>query len=99
MRILCNSSLLTESQAFLSPTNSLRVCTVSLYSNFFSNIWRTKRQTKNWSAIDMLRWNLYWWLLIISSTYRLKFQRRILDNILFEADSSLGSVQHNAYEL
>jgi len=38
MRVLYKTSLLTESQAFLKSIKSW--CTVSLYSHFFSSIWR-----------------------------------------------------------
>jgi hypothetical protein len=83
IRMLYNTSLLTESQAFLKSMNSW--CTVSLYSSFFSSICQMQ---KNWSVVDLLRRNPHWWSPIISSMYELNRERRIFYNILYEVDSS-----------
>jgi hypothetical protein len=53
-------------------------CTVSLYSHFFSSIWRIK---KIWSVVDLLHRNPRWWSPIISCTYGLNLQSRIFDKI------------------
>jgi hypothetical protein len=79
MRKLYSTSLLTESEAFLKSTNSLYA--VSLYSHFFSSIWRMQ---KIWSVVDLLRRNPNWWSPIISYTYGLNLERRIFDKILYE---------------
>jgi hypothetical protein len=83
MRILYKTSLLTESWAFLKSMNSW--CTVSLYSHFFSSIWRMQ---KMWSVVDLLRRNPHWWSPIISSMYGANLQWRTFDKILYEVDSS-----------
>jgi hypothetical protein len=58
-------------------------CTVSLYSHFFSSIWRKQRI---WSVVELLRRNPHWWSTIISSMYGTNFERRIFDKILYEVD-------------
>jgi hypothetical protein len=58
---------------------------VSLYSHFFSSIWRMQ---KIWSVVDLLRRNPHWWSPIISSMYGTNLGRRIFDKILYEVDSS-----------
>jgi hypothetical protein len=78
VRILYNTSLLTESYAFLKSTNSW--CTAPLYSHFFSSIWRMQN---TWSVVDLLRRNLHWRSPIISSAYRVNLERRMFDRILY----------------
>ena len=65
-RMLCNTFLLTESQAFLKSIISW--LTASAYSNFFSSIWRMQGA---WSVVDLLRRSLHWWSPIISSAVEL----------------------------
>jgi hypothetical protein len=60
-------------------------CTVSLYSHFFSSIWRMQ---KIWSVVDLLSQNPHWWSPIISSMYGLNLERRIFDKILYDVDNS-----------
>ena len=53
-------------------------CTASLYSNFFSNIWRMHNI---WSIVDLLRWNPHWLYTAISSTFGVKLDRKMQDKI------------------
>jgi hypothetical protein len=52
IRIFYSTSLLTQSYASLKSTNSW--CTVSLYSRFFSSIWRMQKIVL---VVDLLRRN------------------------------------------
>ena len=71
-----------QTKAQLS-TNSW--CTASLYSYFFSSIWR-KQST--WSVVDLLRQNPYWWSPVISSACGVNLDWRIFDRTLHAVDKS-----------
>jgi hypothetical protein len=74
----------TEFMKFFSCWDSfLEVCwcTVSLYSHFFSNIWRIQ---KIWSVVDLLRRNPHWWSSIISSLNTLFYNTFRLRSSSFE---------------
>ena len=62
-----------ESCAFLKSMNSW--CTSSFYSHFFSSIWL--RQNIR-SVVDMLRRNPCWWFPLVSSTYGVNLDCRML---------------------
>jgi hypothetical protein len=52
---------------------------------FFSSIWQMENI---WSVGDLLSQNQHSWAPIISSTYGLNLERRVLDKILYQADNS-----------
>jgi uncharacterized membrane protein len=79
LRILCSTSLLTESRDFFKSINFSH--TASLYSHCLSSIWHMHNK---WSVVDLLHWNPHWWSLIISSAYQANLDRRMFFyNILY----------------
>ena len=60
-------------------------CTASLYSHFFSCIWRMQNI---WFVVDLLCRNPHWWSSIISSAYGVTLDSRMLDKILYTVDNS-----------
>ena len=53
--------------------------TSSFYSHFFSSIWRMQNI---WSIVELLRRKSHWWSPIISFTYGINLEIRMLDKIL-----------------
>ena len=92
VRILSNTSLLTESQALLKSINSW--CTTSLYSQFYSSTWRMH---SIWSVVDLLCRNPHWWSVRISSAYGINFDSRMMDKILYVVDKLV--CRYNCYSL
>jgi len=84
MRILYKTSILTESYAFLKSIKSW--CTASLYSHFFSSMWRIQNI---WPAVELSRRNPHWWSPIISSAYGLNFDSSLLDILAHELQSAV----------
>jgi hypothetical protein len=76
MILFYNTFLLTGSYAILNSVNSS--CGISLYSHFFCSICQMHLSLL---AIDRLRRNAHRWSRIISSTYGLNFEGRILYKI------------------
>jgi hypothetical protein len=78
IRILYKTSLLTEPQTFLKSINSCR--TASFYSHFFSSIWRMQYIS---SLVDLLRRNPHWWSPLITTTFGVTSDSRMLNSVLY----------------
>jgi len=82
--ILHKTSLLTEILSVLKAINSW--CSALFYSNFSSSTWRI---INVWSDVEMLPSNQYWWYPIISSAYRITFDNRVFNKILYVVEKRI----------
>ena len=70
--VLYSTSLLTESYAFLKCIKGW--WTASLYSHFFSSIWRLQNI---WLVVNLLCKNLHWWSPVIYCGYGAKLDSKM----------------------
>jgi hypothetical protein len=95
LRMLYSTSLLVKSYAFSDSIN--KWCTVPLYSQFSSTMWRTQNI---WSLDDLLRRNSHRWSLIPFPTCVPNLERRMITfcmQLITVVPSIITTVSFNAF--